>query len=108
MCLELIGRNGRTNDPAEHLQNAQNINHIYQGYLYGGISSDTQNFQCDPVPASWYAYDFFDGECFTALNTKKLEEIERWFNEYGVDYFKELDMWNIQHVQELCNRYRGK
>jgi hypothetical protein len=33
----------------------------------------------------------------------RLEVIEDWFATFGVDYFKDLDIWHVKEIADLKN-----
>lgn len=107
MCLEFIRLNESGVSDEQRLINAQHLNKVYNDYLYSGILSQVDNIVCASVPTEWYAYPFFKGDVYIKPLTKKIEEIEGWFKRYGMEYFKDLDIWNIAAVQEIRDRLQS-
>ncbi len=101
ICLEFIRLNETAASKEEREANAHHLNKVYNEYLYNGILSDVTEIYLTPMPPAWYGYDFFDGSCYTKASVKRLEEIEKWFSIYGIDYFKELDIWNVPRIKDL-------
>lgn len=78
----------------EHIRNPQksiqDINQIY------GMSKDELNLHTHKVYKEWYnGYDFFDKSIFSQSEGWRKKQILSWFNEYGEDFFKDLDIWDI-------------
>ena len=66
------------------------INELY------GHSKNEKTLQLTPIPAQWVAgYDFYDPTIFSKPEVWREKQITGWFKEYGIDYFKELDIWDI-------------
>ncbi|HEV2600758.1 MAG TPA: glycosyltransferase family 2 protein [Candidatus Babeliales bacterium] len=107
MCLEFIRLNESGASDEQRFANAQHLNKVYNEYLYSGILSQVDNIVCAPVPAQWYAYPFFDGCAYIKPLVTKIEEIEVWFKRYGMEYFKDLDIWSIAAVQEIRGRLQS-
>lgn len=102
MCLEFIRLCETATTEKERSVHAQHINKIYNNYLYQGILSQTDSIICKQIPDSWYSgYNFFNGQAYTEPFVSKIEEIKRWFDCYGIDYFKELDIWSVEAVQKI-------
>lgn len=48
------------------------------------------------VPTNWLEqYKEFDFSIYEQKESWRTQQIMNWFNEYGQDYFKELEIWNI-------------
>ncbi len=47
------------------------------------------------APAYWFAYDFFDEQTYQQSDTWRKKQIQKWVDQYGEAYFKELAIWNI-------------
>lgn len=46
-------------------------------------------------PAYWFAYDFFDEMTCQQPDTWRKYQIKNWIHIYGYEYFKDLDIWDI-------------
>jgi glycosyltransferase involved in cell wall biosynthesis len=80
-CLEHIRL---PNKPVEE------INELY------GHSKNEKTLQLSPIPEQWLAgYDFYDANVFFESEVWREKQIMGWFKEYGIDYFKDLDIWDI-------------
>ena len=89
MCLELI----RSHDASLHKEGrtAQDINYFY---THNEPFDDT-HAKFKEVPETWYAYPDFDVACFAAPVSWRKKQVEEWLRIYGIDFFKELDIWHI-------------
>lgn len=47
------------------------------------------------IPDTWFAYDFFDPAIGDHIFSWRAQHINRWFDEYGKDYFADLTIWDI-------------
>jgi glycosyltransferase involved in cell wall biosynthesis len=66
------------------------INEMYQP------SKDETGLTLNPVPAYWFsAYPMLDKSCYLKPETWRKKQIAEWFDKYGPDYFKELDIWDV-------------
>lgn len=80
-CLELIREPRYTPD---------SINRVYQDMI------NEEKLQLLDCPSAWYdGYGFFDKEAPAKLETWKKKQMLQWFQEYGRDYFADLDIWDI-------------
>lgn len=58
--------------------------------------TDESGLRVYDVPAEWYAgYDFFNPEDYTSPELWRQNQIKAWFNEYGITYFRDLNIWHI-------------
>ena len=62
--------------------------------LYAPTKNEV-DMHLSPVDCDWIAYDFFDTSVFFKPEVWREKQITGWFKEYGIDYFKELDIWDI-------------
>lgn len=53
-------------------------------------------------PQEWFTYDFFDENVYYQPDTWREQQVEMWMREYGVEYFKDLDIWNIDWHFEIA------
>lgn len=58
-------------------------------------TKDEVDMHLSPVDCDWVAYDFFDSTVFFKPEGWREKQIVGWFKEYGIDYFKGLDIWDI-------------
>lgn len=81
-CLEKI------RDP--HV-NIQEINSKYSE------SKQELNLRCLPVPAVWFAayQSFLDKAVYLKVESWQKKQILQWFKQYGQEFFKDLDIWDI-------------
>jgi len=80
-CLEKI-RNPKVD--IEH------INKIY------GRSKDETNIGLVDSPKEWFiGYNSFDADLYTSVESWQKKQILQWFEQYGQNYFKQLDIWDI-------------
>ncbi len=97
MCLEYI----RASKIKDKTIAATEINNRYDE-AYASILPDTKNISLKFVPQAWYqAYTFFNPLPFSQEFTLKKEEVRQWFLEYGKDFFKPLNIWNVDWVNQL-------
>lgn len=80
-CLELI----RHPDVS-----IEHINSLY------GQTKDENNLSLQPAPDYWFnGYDFFCPELFSIPEQWRKKQVRQWFDHYGIEYFKKLDIWHI-------------
>lgn len=91
MCLELM-RDDEIKGQEHHAQHIHEINAKYANHHYKGMLANAPTMHREPLPAHWYNYDFFDGNCYAAPNQQKIDEIQRWFTSSGADYFSGLEL----------------
>lgn len=92
-CLEFI------KDPQKPIQE---INERY------APSKDESQLGLAVAPNDWFKhYPFFSPLYFETLETWRSSQVIQWFNEKGKDYFKELDIWDI-NWDFHANRLAGK
>lgn len=73
----------------------QAINRTY------AASKDERSLKLQPVPQAWFAaYPFFDPELFNTTETWRKEQVRAWFSEYGTEFFKKLDIWDVDWKSE--------
>ena len=56
---------------------------------------DESNIVLADSPDYWFAYDFFDETTCQQPDTWRKQQIEKWIHMYGNEYFKDLDIWDI-------------
>lgn len=100
MCLEFIRKNEGVENPGQYAHNAQTINEFY-AREFANTFIDESQIKVSQAPARWYAYDFFDKAYFTNLSYSRKQEILAWFEKYGIEYFYNLDIWNIEWLKEI-------
>jgi len=55
--------------------------------------TNESGLQLETVPRSWYkGYDFFDASAYEKLDLWKRDQIYKWFDEYGFEFFADLDL----------------
>jgi len=79
MCLEKI----RTN------KSAQAINYRYEGDI------DETNLKIYKTKKEWFDYSFFDAQQFEKPDTWRKQQVLDWFKLYGTDFFKDLNIWDV-------------
>jgi len=79
-CLE------RIRDPQKP---AATINELY------APSQDESGLGLVPAPRHWFAYPFFDPAVVNAPDLWREAQIKAWLDQYGLDFFKDLDIWQI-------------
>jgi glycosyltransferase involved in cell wall biosynthesis len=79
-CLELL------HNPQ---QSTKNINFNY------GRSKDETNIRCKQAGTTWFDYPFFDASIFNQPEQWRKKQVRAWFEQYGRDFFKDLDIWDI-------------
>lgn len=84
-CLERI-RNPQ--------QSIKDINELY------APTKNENNLGLQTAPTMWLnGYDFFDATIYQQPEQWRTKQILSWFDEYGIDYFKDLDIWDIDWEQ---------
>ena len=79
-CLEHVKE---PNKPIEKINKKKNYK----------LLTDETGIKLKDVRASWYkGYDFFDEEPFNQPETWRKKQIIKWVNEYGFEYFMDLDL----------------
>ncbi|MDQ7787553.1 MAG: glycosyltransferase [Thermodesulfovibrionales bacterium] len=59
-------------------------------------SKDESNLGLKPSPEEWFkGYDFFDKSILDAPEVWREKQVLEWFEQYGKEYFKDLDIWDI-------------
>ncbi len=101
MCLEFIRACAAAKDP---IDSAKIINKCYDGHIYNGMFPTMEEMILKEVPKGWYkGYAFFDKKAFTAFNQYRKDEVLLWFDTYGLDFFKLLNIWDVDWVVEYKN-----
>lgn len=55
-----------------------------------------KDLQTFPVPSEWLSgYDFFDAHLFDSAEQWRCKQIFSWFNAFGKDYFRDLEIWHL-------------
>ncbi len=108
MCLEYMHVKKLPTDKqmaaAKEINNFYNVHEFNAKLLPGG-----SDIVLKLIPESWYkGYKFFDKDCFSHVQRLRKKEVESWFKEYGTDYFKEIDIWEIPWVQRLLEKSKQK
>lgn len=78
----------------EHIRNpakpVAEINALY------APSKDETNLRTVPSPSSWFGnYSFFDASLYQRAEGWREKEVLHWFDDYGRNFFQELDIWDI-------------
>ncbi len=78
----------------EHVRNPRKpikeINNLY------APSKDEQDLQRLPSKPEWFEhYSFFDSSVYNKPDNWRKEQVNQWFNKYGKEYFKGLDIWDV-------------
>ena len=59
-------------------------------------SKNERNLSLHSSRPEWFSgYDFFDSSIFDALELWREKMIIGWFNQYGKNHFKGLDIWDV-------------
>jgi len=66
------------------------------------ISEQEQYFSASP--SEWFAYDFFNPAVYYQADTWREQQIESWVQAYGIDFFKDLSIWDIDWKFETPER----
>jgi hypothetical protein len=72
------------------------INHNYS------ITLDDNNVVTTKAPDEWYR-DVILPDLKNVYNNInwRTTQIKNWFDEYGVDYFKDLNIWHVKEIRDL-------
>jgi hypothetical protein len=77
----------------EHVKKIQSpvaINNRYRR------SKDEKGIQLRPVRPEWFAeYENFDYEIYNLPVKWRKQQVLKWFAHYGIEYFKGLDIWDV-------------
>ncbi|MCE5187550.1 MAG: glycosyltransferase [Planctomycetaceae bacterium] len=58
-------------------------------------SKDETDLHLEPAHPDWFQYyKDFDPSVYELPDKWRLDQIQNWFDEYGTEYFKELDIWD--------------
>lgn len=78
----------------EHIRLPEkSVQEINQRYA---ASIDEMNIGYENSPQEWFdRYSFFDQSCYDIPDSWRKKQVLGWFKLYGVDYFKDLDIWDI-------------
>ncbi len=79
-CLE------RIRDPKKSIAS---INQLYKP------SKDETNLHCERSNPEWFKYSFFDATAYMKQEGWRKKQILEWFQQYGISYFVNLDIWDI-------------
>lgn len=84
----------------EHIRNPsksiREINIIY------GESKKEQTIRTLQSPHQWFAnYTFFDPTIYQAPELWREHQVLSWFDQYGITFFEELDIWDITWGSEI-------
>jgi hypothetical protein len=72
----------------------ENINEKY------ALTKDESGIMLTESPNDWFAgYDYFNPSIYDEENSWYEEQVLKWFEQYGMEYFKDLDIWDIDWVQ---------
>lgn len=103
MCFEFIHTSkGKSESERQEIANA--INHFYQ-------VNKTLKFSAQIAPSRniWFAnYTSFSSDIYNIYSNKFRREVLAWFNEYGPDYFKDLDIWYLSWTDTARKSKIGK
>jgi glycosyltransferase involved in cell wall biosynthesis len=90
MCLELI----RSHENLSLIQPQRGAPHI--NVFYTVIEDfNEKNMKLKKVDPHWFDYSFFDQNCFMRDIQWRKNQVLSWFDQYGKDFFKYLDIWHI-------------
>ena len=90
MCLELI-RARENLSQKQPRRTAQDIN-----FFYTVIERfDEENMRLKRANPAWFNYSFFDPSNYMAEVKWRKKQILRWFDQHGRDFFKALDIWQL-------------
>jgi glycosyltransferase involved in cell wall biosynthesis len=98
-CLELIKANEFKGVTFKHAEEIKKINDFYK--LEFVAIDDPEKIRVSPVPAEWIAYTWFDKNCFTQPHLQRKKDIEQWFEQYGVPYFEDLNIWHVEWMNKF-------
>jgi glycosyltransferase involved in cell wall biosynthesis len=77
----------------EHIRNPEKLiatlNKIY------GVKETEDQRCCFNAAPSWFAYPFFDHRAYEAPEQWREKQILAWFTQYGMRFFADLDIWDI-------------
>jgi glycosyltransferase involved in cell wall biosynthesis len=59
-------------------------------------TKNTQGLTLAPTNPRWFAYSFFDPSPYQLPELWREQQVMGWFDDYGKEYFKDLDIWDIQ------------
>jgi glycosyltransferase involved in cell wall biosynthesis len=78
----------------EHVRNPdKSISEINYSY---GRSKDEIGLSRSPSKPGWLQYyPFFDASVYEKPDNWRKQQVNEWFDQYGKDYFKELDIWDV-------------
>jgi glycosyltransferase involved in cell wall biosynthesis len=59
-------------------------------------SKNEEGLERQPSKLEWFGhYSFFDASVYDKPDNWRKKQVNQWFNEYGKEYFSELDIWDI-------------
>jgi glycosyltransferase involved in cell wall biosynthesis len=74
------------------------INSTYSITLYDGNCKTTK------APSEWYENVILPNiDEIYKNNNWRIKEINNWFEKYGVDYFRDLNIWHVDEINNLKN-----
>lgn len=91
MCLERI----RLTENLSQSKPDRTIADINKYYSFYQPCFQDEHIVLRPFKKIWLNYPDFDLKPFYKQHVWRKKEILTWFNQYGKDYFKELNIWNI-------------
>jgi len=99
MCLERIRLNENLSlkFPNRTIQDINNSYNYYQNCFKDELVI------LKPMQPEWLDYSFFKPEVFYNQHVWRKKELFSWFNKFGIDYFKELNIWNFNINWENLN-----
>jgi hypothetical protein len=82
-------------------KSAEEINALY------APSKDETNLGLQHAPNEWLeGYSFFDITIFSSQQSWQEKQVLQWFQEYGLDHFAALDIWDIDWGIEEAVKYQ--
>jgi len=57
--------------------------------------TQTHDVRLHQCPQEWFDYDFFDKDVYYKPDTWRKQQVEKWIQQYGKEYFKDLNIWDI-------------
>lgn len=92
MFLEYIKSNEKSSN---FVLNAKSINEFYaKSYDGGDRAHSLELARCKTTQFSWYNYPFFVKDIFDVQNSYRKRDIIFWAQKYGLEYFKDLNIWH--------------
>lgn len=91
MCLERI----RLNENLSGKQSIRTVEDINKSYNFYQPCFKDEHIVLRPLKTAWLNYSFFKPEPFFNQHLWRKKEIKDWFNKFGIEYFRELNIWGI-------------